>query len=182
MLRALVEIAGDPQGWGRRELAISYGNRSGTGQVESLSEASTSAAFTDVTIQAKVAWARGADSMAAGTAGYTTEDLTEVAMKVGLLGESMPSELGQMSFLVGATDPLAELQTMPVLEGAVQPLARLLVVEQLVGGRRASAVERFSLGPAHRGERHVELSWWELKRYSNIEPQLRSISGERRWG
>lgn len=181
VMRALAEAAGGPQGWGRREVAITYANRSGTGHVEDLSEASTSAAFTDVTIQAKVAWPRGGDSMAAGTAGYSPDDLTEIAMKVGLLGEPMPSELGRMPFLVGAIDPLAELQTLPVQEGAVQPLARLLVVEQLVGGRRASAVERFSLGPAHHGARRLEFSWWEPRRYSNVEPQLRSVAGERRW-
>jgi hypothetical protein len=181
VMRALAEIAGDPQHGGRREISITYANRSGTGHVEALSEASTSAAFTNVTIQAKVTWPRGGDSMAAGTAGYSPDDLTEIAMKVGLLDEPMPSDLGRMGFLVGATDPLSELQALPVQEGAVQPLGRLLVVEQLVGGKRASAVERFSLGPAHRGVRHLELSWWEPRRYSNVEPQLRSLAGQRPW-
>jgi hypothetical protein len=181
VLRVLTEMAGDPQGWGRRDVPITYANRSGAGHIQSLSEASTSAAFTDVTLQAKVSWARRADSMAAGTARYSTEDLTEIAVKVGLFGEAMPSELGRMGFLVAAIDPLAELQTMQVPEGAVQPLARLLVVEQLVGGRRASAIEGFALGPARGGERQVEISWWEPRRYTNVEPNLRSVNGKRRW-
>jgi hypothetical protein len=180
--RALTELAGDPRGFGGSDIAITYGNRSGTGRIQTLAEASTSAAFTDVTIEARATWAQGADTMAAGTQGYTAEDLTELAMKVGLLGEPMPTELRQMAFLVNAEDPLAELQGLPVQEGAVQLLARLLVAEQLIGGRRASAIERFSLGPAHRGERRLELSWWEPRRYSNVDPKLRSVAGTRSWG
>lgn len=127
-----------------------------------------------MTIGAQVAWATGADATEMGTSGYSADDLTEIAMNVGLLGEAIPDVLGRMTFLVDDSDPLAELQTMAVPEGAVQPLARLLLVERLVGGRRASAVERFSLGPARGGERQLELSWWEPRRYSNVEPRARS--------
>jgi hypothetical protein len=178
VLRAL---AGDARGFGRSDIAITYANRSGTGRIQTLSEESTSAAHTDVTIEARANWAQGPDTMAAGTQGYTADDLTEIAMKAGLLGEPMPSDLNRMAFLVKAEDPLAELQNRPVQEGVVQQLAQLLVAEHLIGGHRASAVERFSLGPAHRGERQVELSWWEPRRYSNVEPKLRSVSGTRRW-
>lgn len=181
VLRALVELADDPRGLGRNDVAITYSNRSGTGRIRALSETSTSVAFTDVTLEAEVAWAQGVDSMSSGTQGYTAEDLTELAMKVGLLGESIPRELDRMSFLVNADDPLAELQTLPVQEGAVQPLAQLLITEQLIGGGRGGAIERFSLGPAHRGERQLELSWWEPRRYTNVEPKLRSVAGTRRW-
>ncbi|MHB8694987.1 MAG: DUF4062 domain-containing protein [Solirubrobacteraceae bacterium] len=178
--RALVEIVGERRG--RRESAISYGDRSGVGRIANLSEASVSSAFTDVTIEAQVAWATGAEATAMGTSGYSADDLTEIAMRVGLLGEAIPDVLGRMTFLVDDSDPLAELPTMAIPEGAVQPLARLLLVERLVGGRRASAVERFSLGPTHGGERQLELSWSEPRRYSNVEPRVRSISGSRRWG
>ena len=180
-LRALGELAGDPRAIGRNDVAITYGNRSGAGRIQALSEESASAAFTDVTIESQVTWSQGVDSMAAGTQGYSAEDLTEVAMRVGVLGERMPGDLGQMSFLVKAEDPLADLQGLPVQEGAVQPLARLLITEHLVGGRRASAIERFSLGPVHRGERQLELTWWEPRRYSNVEPKLRAVEGKRRW-
>jgi hypothetical protein len=114
--------------------------------------------------------------------GYSAEDLTEVAMKVGLLGEALPGDLAQMSCIVKPRDPLAELLALPVSEGSVQALARLLVVEQLVGERWASTIIGFSLGPARRGERHLELSWREPKRYTNVEPGLRSITGLRRAG
>ncbi len=119
--------------------------------------------------------------MAAGTAGYSADDLTEVAMKVSLLHEPIPSALERMAFLLALEDPLAELQVLPVQEAAVQSLSRLLLVEHLVGRRRASAVQGFSLGPSHGGERRLELSWWEPRRSTNVEPKLRSISGRRDW-
>jgi len=180
VLRALEELAGGGRGWGRRDLRVTYANRSGTGRIEDFSDESTSAAFSDVTLTAKVDWTGGGE-MPVATQGYSAEDLTEVAMKVGLLGEPLPSELRQMSFLVKASDPLAELQALPVPEGAVQALSQLLTVEQLVGGRRASAVERFALGPVRNGQRHLELAWWEPRRYSNVELKLRRVAGVRPW-
>ena len=56
-------------------------------------------------------------------------------MRVGLLGEPMPTNLQQMSFLVAAEDPLAELQPMHVPEGSVQALSRLLVATKALLSR-----------------------------------------------
>jgi hypothetical protein len=180
VLRALSELGGDAHGWARRDVPMTYGNRSGIGGIEEFSESSSSAAFSDITLTAKVNWASGGE-MGVGTSGFSPDDLIEISMRVGLLGEQAPSQLGRMEFLLNAGDPLAELQTLQIPEGAVQPLSRLLVVEQLVGSHRASAIERFSIGPARRGERHVELSWWEPRRYTNVEPGRRTIEGVRRW-
>ena len=181
VLRALTELAGTGRGWQGEEVALTAGNRSGVGRVGSVEESSTSGAFSDVELTANVNWADRADSGAAGTTGYSADDLTEVAVRVGLLGEVMPDKLQQMSFLVKAEDPLAALQAMNVPEGTVQGLCRLLVVESLVGSRRASAVEQFVIGPPRNHERHIEIAWWEPRRYSNVEPQLRRLSGNRHW-
>lgn len=181
VLRAVSELAGDGRGWGQREAQMTYANRSGVGRVEEFTESSSSAAFTDVTLRARVNWASGGE-MPAGTAGFSAEDLTEIAMRVGLLGEEPPSQIGRMEFLLKARDPLADLQTLPVPEGAVQPLSRLLIVEQLVGDRRASAIDRFFIGPARRGQRHLELAWREPRRYTSVEPGRRAIDGVRGWG
>ena len=179
VLRALNELAG--QGWRHTEVQVTYGNRSGTGRVESLAESSTSGAFTEVELTAKVNWADRGDTGAAGTSGYSPDDLTEVAVRVGLLEEPTPPNLQQMSFLVAAEDPLAELQAMHVSEGSIQALSRLLVVENLVGSRRASGVERFVIGPPRNHQRQLEIAWWEPRRYSNVEPQLRRVTGGRPW-
>ena len=90
--RAGRSFAGDPRGLGRNDIAITYSNRSGTGRIHTLTETSTSAAFTDMTVEAQVAWSQSVDSTSAGTQGYTAEDLTELAIKVGLLRSSRDTE------------------------------------------------------------------------------------------
>ena len=182
VLRALTELAGMGQGWGGSDVRVTAGNRSGIGRVETVEEASTSGAFSEVELKARVRWVDRGDSGAVATAGYSPEELTEVAVRVGLFGEPMPDRLHQMSFLVAAEDPLAELQTMHVPEGSVQSLSGLLVVESLVGSGRAGGVERFVIGPPRDNQRHIEIGWWEPRRYSNVTPQLRRVTGTRRWG
>jgi hypothetical protein len=179
VLRAIDELAGGGQRWAHRRVQVTHGNRSGTGQIDELIVENTSGAFSVITVKAAADWSGGGETPV-GTQGYSAEDLTEVAMRVGLLGQTLPSDLGMMSFIVKSRDPLAELLALPVPEGSVQALSRLLVVEQLVGDRRASAVTGFSLGPARRGQRHLELTWSGPERYTNIEPQERAINGIRR--
>ncbi len=117
--------------------------------------------------------------MAAGTQGYSADDLTEVSLRAGLLGEPLPASLESMAFMVPAEDPLAPLDTLSVPEGTVQALARLLVTEHLMGTSRASSIESFSLGPNVRGSRQLELSWRAPERFSNRQPKTRAISGAR---
>jgi hypothetical protein len=181
VLRALNELAGTGQGWRGSDVQITAGDRSGTGRVEKVDEESMSGAFTDVELTAKVQWAQGSDATSMGTSGYTAEDLTEVGVRVGLLGEVMPANLERMSFLAPADDPLGELQEMHVPEGVVQGLSRLLVVEHLVGSRRVGAIERLVIGPPRNHERHVEIAWREPRRYTNREPEVRRLTGVRRW-
>lgn len=179
--RALDGLAGG-RTWGRGpEMQVTAAERSGRGRVDDLIVETSSGAYDDVAVTLTVDWSGGGE-MAVQTGGYSAEDLTEIAVKVGLLGEPMPAALKQMSFLVKADDPFTELQELSVPEDSVQALARLLVVEQFVGARRASAVDAFSLGPANRGERHLEITWREPERYSNVEPQMRTVKGKRRWG
>ena len=182
MMRRLEELAGDGMHFGQSEFQVTAGTRSGIARGAELTTETTSSAFTNVTVNLSVEWTSGGDSMAAGTTGYSADDLTEISVKAGLLGEPLPRELDGMSFLIEVEDPLAELQALSLPEGAVPALARLLVVEHLVGSRRASAVEGFALGPSHRGDRHLQLTWREPERYSNVEPRSRSVEGVRRWG
>ena len=178
VVHAIEELAGGGQTRRRAEIQITQANRSGRGRIVELAVESTSAAFSDITAKVTADWSGGGDT-GISTGGYSADDLTEVAMKVGLLGEDLPSELRQMSFLVKADDPLVELQALTLSEDSVQSLARLLIVEQLIGQRRAGAVVGFSLGPESAGARHLELTWRAPKRYVNVEPHLRSIKGVR---
>jgi hypothetical protein len=173
----------DPtRSWGRGdELAVTYGDRSGRGRIESLDVETRSTVIRDVTIRISVEWATGPDAMAAGTSGYSADDLTEVGIRAGLLHEPLPDRLGMMSFMVDASDPLSELEGIAVPEGSVAAIARLLVVEQLVGSRKAASVDTFALGPASGGQRHVRVGWREPRRYTNVEPGYRVVEGPRPW-
>jgi hypothetical protein len=132
-----------------------------------------------------VNWADGrGNSMAAGTSGYTADDLSKIGLEAGLLGVSPPPEFRDilMGTLVDQTDPLEELihQTLP--EDSFEAVARLLLVEQLIGGGRASYIETFQIGPEHQGERPLKLVYKDPQRYSDREPALRTIEGTRSLG
>jgi ribosomal protein L15E len=82
--------------------------------------------------------------------------------------------------MIDATDPLAPLEGLPLSAAAEEAVGRLLVVERLLASGKASHIERFALGPAHLGERRVELIYVDRQRYSNVEPAVRRIEGVRR--
>ncbi len=181
VLRSLQVLAGDGSAWSRPEdIAVTYAGRSGRGRIEELSVETTSGAFNDVVAELKLDRSSGrGDMMAAGTQGYSADDLTEVSLRVGMLAEPMPANLTGMAFMVSTEDPLAPLDNVGVPEGSMQALARLLLTEYLVGGGRASAIEGFSLGPDVRGSRRLELTWRDPGRYANQTPATRVISGTR---
>ncbi len=178
VVHAIDELAGARE-WRAPRIQVTHGNRSGQGEIRELAVQTTSAAFSDVTVTVSMDWSVTSD-MPIGTAGYSAEDLTEVAVRVGLLRDPMPPQLGQMSFLVKAEDPLATLAGVGVPEDNMRALARLLITEWLVSDGRASIITSFALGPSHGGERHIELTWREPRRYSNVESKLRTVSGIRR--
>ena len=166
--------------WDRgSEVIVTTQDRSGNAKIERVTSETRSASGRTVKIEATVGWADGsADSMAAGTAGYSPEDLAELGLRAGLLGEALPEKIGSMSFMVDDSDPMAELPDgMP--EASVQPLARLLLVERLVGQRHASRIIEFSIGPPHGGRRAISLSYTETRRYSNVTPGQRTLEGYR---
>jgi len=163
------------------EVKVTYDDRSGVSRVQNIESETRSQAFRDVTLTMSVEWAARGDSLAAGTAGYSPEDLTEVGVRTGLLGERIPQRLETMEFMIEASDPLAELAPLQIPEGSVQPIARLLVAEALTGSGRAASIESFSLGPEVQGTRRLALGWREPRRYTNVEPGSRFVEGARNW-
>jgi hypothetical protein len=174
----------DPaRSWGRgSELGVTHGDRLGRGRVEGLDVETRSRVIRNVTVRMAVEWASCGHAMAAGTSRHSSEDLTELGVRAGLLHEPLPEGSGtMMGYMVDSTDPLAELERIAVPEGSVSAIARLLVVEQLIGSQKASSVDAFDLGPAIGGQRRVRVGWWEPRRYTNVEPGYRAVEGTRPW-
>jgi hypothetical protein len=116
--------------------------------------------------------------MAASFNGLSPDDQTEIGLRAGLLGEPLPSQMDtNFGFMVDTSDPLAELAGSMLPLSAEEAVGRLLMVERLVGGGGASRLVRFALGPAHLGERRIEIEYVEPQRYMNREPGVRRIEG-----
>jgi hypothetical protein len=107
--------------------------------------------------------------------GRSPEDLTELAMRVALLGESNP--LGSMSFLATAANPLTGITTLRLSEDSFEQIALLLITEELVGRLSVDHITQFRLGPPHRGLRRLRLGWMPVRRYQNQDPVERVIEG-----
>lgn len=108
--------------------------------------------------------------------GRSPEDLTELAMRVALLGE--PNPLGTMSFLAAAENPLLAVTNLRVSEDAFEQIALLLILEELVGRRGADHITEFRLGPQYLGRRRLRLGWLPVRRYQNHDPVQHVIEGD----
>lgn len=108
--------------------------------------------------------------------GRSPDDLTELALRVAMLGETNP--LGPMSFFAEMPNPLAALGPRHLDEDSFSAAAGALLVEALVGSGRAERVTTVRIGPAHHGRRRVLVEWVGRRRYTNVEPEIRTIEGE----
>jgi hypothetical protein len=173
-----------PDGFQRgTSVPIVTARRAGEGRVTAVVTETRTASAHDVELSADVTWADGSGgSMEASFSGLSPDDQTELGLRAGLLAEPLPPQVdGNFGFMIDTSDPLAELEGLMLPPAAEEAIGRLLVVERLLGAGRASRIERFALGPAHLGERRVELQYVEPRRYANHEPGLRRIEGARRF-
>lgn len=107
--------------------------------------------------------------------GRSPDELTELAMRVALLGE--PNPLGTMGFMLKADHRLPSLAGLGLSEDAVAQVAELLVTELLVGERGVDHLTAFRLGPARFGIRQLLLGWMPRRRAINVRPVERRIEG-----
>lgn len=110
------------------------------------------------------------------TAGYTPDDLSELALKVTLFGEENP--LGMQGFLAEMPDPYEPLRRTTVAEEALRPIAKLLLHEALVRTGRGERVTTFRLGARVDGYRHHVVGWMPKRRYDNEDPVGRTVEGK----
>ena len=173
-----------PDGFHRRaSVPIVTARRAGDDRVTGVVTETTTASTHDVELSADVTWADGSGgSMEASFNRLSPDDQTELGLRAGLLGEPLPPQVdGNFGFTIDTSDPLVELEGLMLPPATEEAVGRLLVVERLLGAGRASRIDRFALGPAHLGERRVELEYVEPRRYANHEPGLRRIESARRF-
>jgi hypothetical protein len=108
------------------------------------------------------------------------EDLTELAVRVALFGAENP--LGMMSFMISMDNPFRVIESLGLTEDAVEPVAHVLMTEELVGGGRAQRITALQVGPNNHGQRRVQLAWLPRRRYTNVTPGERRVSGAVRVG
>jgi hypothetical protein len=108
--------------------------------------------------------------------GRSPEDLTELAMRIALLGD--PNPLGTMSFLAAAENPLLAIADLRVPEDSFEQISQLLIGEELIGRRGAGHITQFRLGPQHLGHRRLRLGWVPVRRYQNQDPVEHVIEGD----
>lgn len=109
--------------------------------------------------------------------GKSPDDLTEIAIRVGLLGESNALQDQYVDFMVDLGDSLRRLREQRVSDEIVRAVAQLLLVETLVGSGRVARITKFRLGTAVAGKRRIELAWETPRRYSNVNPERRAVAG-----
>lgn len=106
--------------------------------------------------------------------GRSPADLTELAIRVALLGETNP--LGQMAFMAEIDNPLIGIEQLGLDDDSFAGVAETLLVETLIGSGRVGRVSAMQIGPA-RSRRPIRFEWLAPRRYSNVEPERRRIEG-----
>jgi hypothetical protein len=172
---ALDQMAGER--WSRFEGQFTWHGRSQAVRVtdvEVTTTASTSRAYR-ISLERREAQRDSLLEVSLGN--KTPDDLTEIAIRVSLLGEQNPLSEQQMGFMADLRDPFASLRKQRIPDEILRAIAQLLLVEALVGGGRIARITKFRLGADVAGKRRLELGWETPRRYSNAKPQQRQISG-----
>ena len=129
-------------------------------------------------IHAEVVWAPARlASTDVSVGGYSADDLIELELRAGLLGETLPSVLSEAGII--ASDPLADLVGRSLSHSTQQSVAALILSDWLIGRQRASRIDRFTLGPPHLGKQRLELLYTEPRR-GNEAPGMRRVEGVRK--
>ena len=107
-------------------------------------------------------------------AGWSPEDLTELALRVALFGE--PNPLGTMAFMAEIQSPIPDIDQTGLDEDSFTAATEVLLTETLVGSGRAERITSLQIGPARSG-RPLQLEWVAQRRFSKVEPGRRRVEG-----
>lgn len=106
--------------------------------------------------------------------GRSPADLTELAIRVALFGETNP--LDHMAFTAEIDNPLIGIERLGMDDDSFAGVAETLLVETLVGSGRVGRISAMQIGPARSG-RPIRFEWLTPRRYPNDEPERRQIKG-----
>jgi hypothetical protein len=178
-IRHFLDGLGESQ-WGQPRVGVTFFDTTGEAQVENVQFSARSAGLLTYTLDLSVETGQGR-SMRSGMGGQTPDDLVELGVRAGLLGEPLPEEYGSGFYggFVPSDDPLAPLVGATLPEGSFEPIARLLLVEAYVSAGHIGRIRDFRLGPRHAGERAVSLEWVEPHVSANQHPGQRRVEGKR---
>lgn len=167
-----------PNEWGREGTSrVTWSGATAPVSIDAVTVSALAGRARGVRIEATRARTREANWMSgAGFDGRSSEEMTERAVRVALLGE--PNPLGTMGFLAEMPDPLSPLRGLQLGEDSVPALAELLVTEVLVGTGRVKRVTTVRVGPRHRGRRRVLVEWVPEARFGGTQLEVRSVEGE----
>jgi hypothetical protein len=167
--------------WGRtHEGTFTYSGRVRQSRVEDVEVTTTAGTGAEVHISLTTGELDtdplGEMSLSSGGRTFSSAELTEIGLRRTLFGE--PGPLDRFSESMSAIpDPFAPLRGLALSEEIIRPIAHLLLTEALVGGRRASRITRFRLGPPVAGARRFVLEWEAPRRYAGVEPERCAIDG-----
>jgi uncharacterized protein YwgA len=161
-------------------VSIATTDRAGTATVQNVVSDRQSTSLRSMELLAEVAWGPSGNAAARGLNGLSADDVIEAQLRAGLLREPLPPVLsGALVGMLDLDDPLAPLDGLNLTPAAEEAVGALLLSEWLLGGGRASHVERFALGPSHHGSRRMELVYGEPRRYDGETPATRTVAGVR---
>lgn len=156
-----------------REQSLTYSGRTLAARVSGVETTTRAARSRDVVIDASV------EGLPQPTTysfqGTSWDDMTELGLKVSLLGE--PNPLGIMSNQAEMSNPLPDVVAAGVSAEALRAVSELVLTEVLVTERGAARVLRLRLGASIGGRRAFQLEWQPGNQYGQTaEPRV--VRGE----
>lgn len=106
--------------------------------------------------------------------GVSWDELTDMAVRVSILGEPDPFGLGSPARM---TNPLSALVTAGVSEESLRPLAHLVLSEVLAEERGVARIISLRLGASIAGRRALKIEYLPSAEYSNVIPAPRTVAG-----
>jgi len=163
----------------RRRLRFVHRSRVVDAELTEVRRTTSAGGVDELTLELAQPRPPAANTMRAGTGGYTPDDLVELGLRGLLFGEALPTSLTQLGFM---TDP--GLDGVDLRHAFEQPneiagaITRVVLADGLVGSGLASRLLAVHLGPRTGDVRRLELSWEEPRAYVNVEPRRRRLEGE----